>query len=98
MDLMTNDPNHTANQYAVSRRLVPILIAAKVEPEDVEELDNRDWFAAVQIAKTKDAAWRPRWNYVPSESTKRLIAAMIRAETAPTPTTDPFAGLPGVDD
>ena len=42
--------------------------------------------------------WMPKLDYVPSASTRALVAAMIRAETAPTPTTDPFAGLYGVDD
>ena len=42
--------------------------------------------------------WQPRPSYLPSASTRALIATMIKAETAPVPSTDPFAGLPGVDD
>ena len=43
--------------------------------------------------------WTPARDYIPSDRTKELIAVMLRYRLAANAdTSDPFAGLPGVDD
>jgi hypothetical protein len=98
----TADPNHTANQYAVARRLTAALLCSNSDPAveralrsgDLSWMSETAWAIAVDVAKDADPAWNPRRGYVPSWSTKRLIAEMIRTETSASNDADPFAGLP----
>lgn len=101
--------DHDLNSYRVAERLAPILAAAGVWADMIDDLPAESWRLAVQVfvanqrnmhhpSYVPDPAdrWNPSWDYTPSGKTRRFVTSLLTEP--PAPAADPFAGLPGVDD